>query len=80
VTLQAVYCCGPGRTSGPFVFEGRASGLSREIKKTWAVLVGGYIFSHKIRLRPRLLKQFIPKKVIEKNFLYYHKVICQDVF
>ena len=60
--------------------KGRLSGLSREIKKTWAVLVGGYIFSHKIRLRPRLLKQFIPKKVIEKNLLYYHKVICQDVF
>jgi hypothetical protein len=42
--------------------------------------VGGYIFSHKIRLRPRLLKQFIPKKIIEEILLYDHKVICQDVF
>ena len=37
-------------------------------KKARAVLVGGYVFSHKFRLRPRLLKQFIPKKVIEKIF------------
>ena len=42
--------------------------------------MGGYIFSHKIRLRPRLLKQFIPKKIIEEILLYDHKVICQDVF
>ena len=42
--------------------------------------MGGYIFSHKIRLRPRVLKQFIPKKVIEKILLYDHNVICQDVF
>lgn len=37
-------------------------------KKAWAVLVGGYIFSHEFRLRPRLLKQSIPKKIIEKIF------------
>ncbi len=39
-------------------------------KKTWAVLVvvRGYIFSHKFRLRPRLLKQFISKKIITKIF------------
>ena len=48
-------------------------------QKAWAVLVGGYIFSHKIRLRPRLLKQFVPKKIIEEIKLYDHKVICQDV-
>ena len=41
--------------------------------------MGGYIFSHKIRLRPRLLKQFIPIKIIEEILLYDHKVICQDV-
>jgi hypothetical protein len=33
-------------------------------KKGWAALVGGYIFSHKFRLRPRLIKQFIPKKLV----------------
>jgi len=25
--------------------------------EAWAVLVGGYIFSHKFRIRPRLLMQ-----------------------
>ena len=43
-------------------------------KKAWAILVGGYIFSHKFRLRPRLLKQFIPKNVIKKIFYMTSKL------
>jgi hypothetical protein len=53
-------------------------GLVLGHKKTWAVLVGGYIFSHKIRLRPRLLNNLFPKRLLKKSFIC-HKVICQDV-
>ncbi len=30
--------------------------------EAWAALVGGYIYSHKFWLRPRLLKQLTPKR------------------
>jgi hypothetical protein len=40
VTLQTVYCCGPGRTSGPFVFKGRAFGLVPGNKKNLGRISG----------------------------------------
>jgi len=49
-------------------------------KKAWAILVGGYIFSHRIWVMTQAIKEIDSKEDYLKYLLNHHKMICQDVF
>ncbi len=68
VTLQAVYCCGPGRTSGPFVFEGRAFGLVPGNKKNLGRISGRLHFLAQNQVTTQAVKAIYSQESYWKEF------------